>query len=136
MLDIQHFSGNKQQGGYSVSPYISPLVKPIEFLVGGCGQFLPTYKYEVPKKWENWYGLSAQDELWSQGGTNSVTLGMDQIELFPQMCSVSNGVCVSKSSITKQYILSGRAVDSSEDVHFQNRTVVDGQRNNLDYAYI
>ena len=61
---------------------------------------------------------------------------MDQIELFPQVCSVSNGVCISKSSITKQYILCGRAVNSTDNVHFQNKTVVDGQRITLDDAYI
>ena len=52
MLDIQHFGGNKQEEGFSVTAHISPLVKPIQFLVGECGQSLPSYKYEVPKKWE------------------------------------------------------------------------------------
>ena len=126
MLDIQHFGGNKQEEGFFVTANISPLSKPIQFLMGGCGQTLPSYRYEVPEKWEKWYGLNVQEELWSEGGINSVTLSMDQIELFPQVISVSNGVCISKSAITKQYILCGRAMDSTDNIHFQNKTVVDG----------
>ena len=68
LLDIQHLGGSKQQEGFSVTAYISPLTKPIDFLVGGCGQFLPTYKYEIPEKWTMWYSFGAQDELWYPGG--------------------------------------------------------------------
>ena len=53
-----------------------------------------------------------------------ITIGFDQIDLFPQMCEKAEGVVVSKGSITGNFILAGRAVDSDERVNFQHKAIL------------
>ena len=53
-----------------------------------------------------------------------VTIGFNNIGLFPETCEKAEGVAISKSSITGKFILAGRAVDSDERVNFQHKAIL------------
>ena len=53
-----------------------------------------------------------------------INLGKDNCALFPTVLQITDGVCISKSNITGNYILSGRASASSEDALMDNRTIM------------
>ena len=59
---------------------------------------------------------------------NMITVGKDNCGLFPVIIEVNQGVCVSQSNITGNYILSGRAEASSEDSMMNNRTVMNNKQ--------
>ena len=94
--------------------------------MGGCQQKLPTFKYDVPAHWVKKYGLNENGNHFSVGGTNRITIGGDQLWLFPKVCETSEplGVQISQSSITGKYILHGRAVDSDDNINFQHKAVM------------
>ena len=58
---------------------------------------------------------------------NMITVGKDNCGLFPVIKEVHQVVCVSQSNITGNFILSGRAVASSEDSLMNNRTVMNNR---------
>ena len=53
-----------------------------------------------------------------------ITVGKDNCALFPTVLQIVDGVGVSKSIITGNYILSGRASANSEDVVMDNRIIM------------
>jgi hypothetical protein len=59
---------------------------------------------------------------------NMITVGKDNCSLFPVIIEVNQGVCVSQSNITGNFILSGRAAASSEDSLMNNRTVMNNKQ--------
>ena len=59
---------------------------------------------------------------------NMITVGKDNCGLFPVIIEVNQGVCVSQSNITGNYILSGRAAASSKDSLMNNRTVMNNKQ--------
>ena len=57
-----------------------------------------------------------------------ITVGKDNCGLFPVIIEVNQGVCVSQSNITGNFILSGRAAASSKDSLMNNRTVMNNKQ--------
>ena len=79
MVDVQHYGGRTQTEGFQCTASIDGVSKPIDFLVGGCQQKLPTYNYAVPDTWIKKYDLDKNGDNYSAGGTNMITIGFDQI---------------------------------------------------------
>ena len=130
-LSVQTYAGSVEEKGFQVCATIDGLQgkKKIDFLVSSCSQSIPTFKYKVPHVWKSKYNLPDHPE--SEAGINSITVGKDNCELFPKMLEVSSGVCISQSNITGNFILSGRASDSSESCLMANRTVVNNEEKQL-----
>ena len=51
LIDVQHYGGHSQEEGFQCTAKIDGVSKPVNFLVGGCQQKLPTFKYDVPEHW-------------------------------------------------------------------------------------
>ena len=120
---MQTYAGSLEEKGFQVCATIDGLQgRKLDFLVSICSQSIPTYKYQVPNFWKIKYNLPDDPE--SEAGINSITVGKDNCELFPKILEISGGVCISQSNITGNYILSGRAIDSSEKCLMANHTVV------------
>ena len=83
---------------------------------------MPLYQYKIPTFWIKKYNLPIDPK--SASGLNMITIGKDQCNLFPVLIATHNGVAVSRSYVTGQYLLSGRAQKSSENGLMNNRTIV------------
>ena len=60
----------------------------------------------------------------SRCGINKITIGKDNADLFPVVKYFDNGVCISRSNITGNFILSGKAIFTSEEKMMNNWTMV------------
>ena len=83
---------------------------------------MPLCQYKIPTIWIKKYKLPIDPK--SASGLNMITIGKDQCNLFPVLIATYNGVAVSRSNVTGQYLLSGRAQKSSENGLMNNRTIV------------
>ena len=122
-VEIQTYSGSVQEQSYMVSAKIEGVHKrKIDFLLSSNAQKMPMCQYKVPAIWMKKYKLPVDQK--SAAGLNMITIGKDQCNLFPVLIATHDGVAVSRSNVTGQYLLSGRAQKSSESGLMNNRTIV------------
>ena len=122
-LKIQTYGGIIREKGFQTTAYIEGLkTRKIDFILSKCQQTIPEYEYEVPLGWRRKYNLPQNPKC--RCGVNKITIGKDNADLFPVVKDFHNGVCISRSNITGQFIISGKAISTSEETMMNNRTIV------------
>ena len=59
----------------------------------------------------------------SPAGINRIIIGLDNVDLLPDVLSSANGMQLSRSNLTIKLIVSGRAAAASQYRHLNNRQV-------------
>ena len=122
-VEIQTYAGSVQEQSFMVSAQIEGVhSRKIDFLLSSNAQKMPLCQYKIPNFWIQKYKLPIDPK--SASGLNMITIGKDQCSLFPVLIATCDGVAVSRSNVTGQYLLSGRAQKSSESGLMDNRTVI------------
>ena len=78
----------------------------LQFLVSTETQTVPQYTYSVPAQWRK-FGLTPCHM--SPAGINRIIIGLDNVNLLPDVLSSANGMQLSRSKLTRKLIVSGRA---------------------------
>ena len=104
-----------REKGYQTTAVIEGLKqRKIDFILSKCHQTIPEYEYNVPFGWRKKYNLPQTPK--SKSGVNKITIGKDNADLFPVVKYFHNGVCISRSNITGNFILTRCSMNSQPKV--------------------
>ena len=96
---------------------------PFDFVVDRIQQELPEFVYEVPAGWQEEYDIQPRHK--SISGLCQVVMGMDNFHLFPNKVTSDDqaGIVLSRSQLTGNLLIAGRAITASTEEIYHNRMV-------------
>ena len=120
IINVFCYGGSVTEQGYKTKAELCPLDGGsggvmMDFMVSKNPQELPRYTYNVPNKWVKKHGLKEHTK--SASGTNTIIIGKDRADLFPVIIEAENGIALSRSKLTGNILVSGKAI------HVEDRNI-------------
>ena len=126
IINVSRYGGSVTEQGFKTKAKLCPINENsdgfiMDFIVSKCPQELPRYTYNLPQHWIEKYDLKEFTQ--SANGINTIIIGKDRADLFPVILEAENGIALSRSKMTGDILISGKAIHVDDRTIQNNRQV-------------
>ena len=126
IINVSRYGGSVTEQGFKTKAKLCPINENsdgfiMDFIVSKCPQELPRYTYNLPQHWIEKYDLKEFTQ--SANGINTIIIGKDRADLFPVILEAENGIALSRSKMTGDILISGKAIHVNDRTIQNNRQV-------------